>query len=186
MEQIKNPRQQRWWQLGVGLLVGVCFGFLLQKGGATDYSVIIGQLLFSDMTVVKIMLAAMVTGMVGFHALHAVGAATLKPKQGSAGATVIGGVLFGVGFGLLGYCPGTVAGAAGHGALDAVAGMAGIVIGAGLFAAAYPLLDRAVLHKGEFGDLTLPRLLHVNPWVVIVPVALGVLALFAWFSSAGL
>lgn len=50
-------------QLSIGLLTGILFGFLLQKGGVTRYDVIIGQLLLTDFTVVKIMLSAVVTGM---------------------------------------------------------------------------------------------------------------------------
>jgi len=50
-------------QLSIGLLTGILFGFLLQKGGVTKYDVIIGQLLLTDFTVVKIMLSAVITGM---------------------------------------------------------------------------------------------------------------------------
>jgi hypothetical protein len=50
-----------------GLFFGILFGFLLQKGGATKYDVIIGQLLLSDFTVLKIMLSAVLTGMVGIY-----------------------------------------------------------------------------------------------------------------------
>ena len=50
-------------QLSIGLLTGILFGFLLQKGGVTKYDVIIDQLLLTDFTVVKIMLSAVITGM---------------------------------------------------------------------------------------------------------------------------
>jgi len=50
-------------QLMIGLFIGILFGFLLQKGGVTKYDVIIGQLLLTDFTVVKIMLSAVITGM---------------------------------------------------------------------------------------------------------------------------
>ncbi len=50
-----------------GLVFGIAFGFLLQKGGATKYDVIIGQLLLTDFTVVKIMLSAVLVGMIGIH-----------------------------------------------------------------------------------------------------------------------
>jgi len=52
--------------------------------------------------------------------------------EGSIGSNVIGGLIFGVGFALLGYCPGTVAGAVGTCAFDALfGGMIGLLIGAG-------------------------------------------------------
>jgi len=174
-------------QLALGLALGLVFGFLLHKGGVTTYEVIINQLLLEDFTVVKVMLSAMVTGMIGVHALHSLGVAQLHPKPGSAGATAIGSLVFGIGFGTLGYCPGTVIGAVGHGALDALfGGVLGMLIGAGAFAALFPRLKATILGRGDFGDLTLPRLLKVNPWVVVVPVAAAMTALLCWIESAGL
>jgi len=174
-------------QLAIGLVVGICFGFLLQKGGVTEYDAIIGQLLLTDFTVIKVMLSAAITGMLGVYALRALGWARLHPKPGSLGTSVVGGLIFGVGFAVLGYCPGTLAGAVGQGALDAlVGGVVGILIGAGIFAAAYPKLQRPVLSRGDFGQLTLPRLLKVNPWVVVIPAALMLTALLLWMERAGL
>ena len=102
---------RRWWQLGSGLAAGTIFGFLLQKGGLTDYDVLSGQLLLADFTVARVMITAIVTGMVGIHLLRSLGLAVHHPKEGSWGAVGIGGLIFGAGFGLLGYCPGTLAGA---------------------------------------------------------------------------
>lgn len=172
-------------QLGVGLLLGLAFGFLLQKGGVTSYDVIIGQLLWRDFTVVQIMLTAVIVGTLGVHALKQLGLAELHPKPGSVGMTVIGGLIFGVGFGVLGYCPGTAAGAIGQGDLDALVGALGILIGAGLFAAVYHRLQPGILSRGDFGDLTLPRLFGVNPWVVVVPVVVVLVGLLAWIERAG-
>ena len=167
--------------------MGVVFGFLLQKGGVTKYDVILGQLLLVDFTVVKIMLSAVITGMIGVHLLVSLGMAQLHPKPGSVGASVIGGLIFGVGFATLGYCPGTVGGAVGNGYLDALfGGVIGILIGSGLFAALYPRLEARVLHKGDFGEITLPQILKVNPWVLVIP-AVCVLAGFLFvLESAGL
>jgi hypothetical protein len=159
-------------QLVQGLLFGIVFGFLLQKGGATRYEVIIGQLLLEDFTVVKIMLSAVLTGMIGVHFMKQYGWVRLSPKPGSWGQNVIGGLIFGAGFALLGYCPGTIAGAIGNGFLDALAGgLTGILIGSGLFAGLYPRLRDGILKKGYYGDVTLPRLLKVGDWTVIVPLS---------------
>ncbi len=184
---LQNIRTKKDLQLGIGCGIGVLFGFLLQKGGVTDYNVIIGQLLLTDFTVVKIMLSAMVTGMIGVYLLRGLGLATLHPKPGSFGSIVIGGLLFGVGFGLLGYCPGTLAGAVGQGALDALlGGVVGILIGAGLFAQLFSELDKTILNRGYFGEITWPELFKVNPWGVILPVTVGVLFLLYWIEVSGL
>lgn len=173
-------------QLVVGLVAGILFGFLLQKGGVTKYNVIIGQLLLEDFTVVKVMLSAVITGMIGVHALRSFGLAELHPKPGSVGATVIGGLIFGAGFGILGYCPGTVAGAVGNGYLDAlVGGVTGMLLGAGLFAVVYPRLETGILKLGSFGTVTLPELLKVNPWMAVIPVAVVLVGLLAALEAAG-
>jgi len=159
-------------QVLLGLLTGIVFGFLLQKGRVTEYGVIIGQLLLTDFTVVKVMLSAVLVGMIGVYALMSLGAARLHCRMGSVGATIIGGLIFGAGFAVLGYCPGTAAGAVGAGALDALAGMIGIVAGAGLFARLYPRLDRSFLKKGTFPAETVPELLRLPPWIVVIAVAI--------------
>lgn len=173
-------------QLAVGLLLGIAFGFLLQKGGVTRYDVIIGQLLFRDFTVLKIMLSAVLTGMIGVHALRSLGLARLHPKPGSVGTSVVGGLVFGVGFGVLGYCPGTVAGAVGQGSMDALlGGVVGILIGAGLFAAVYPRIESSVLSRGHFGEITLPELFKVHPWAVVLPVVALIVVLLVLIERAG-
>ena len=174
-------------QLAIGLAIGVLFGFLLQKGGVTDYDVIIGQLLLADFTVLKVMLSAVVTGTLGVHLLRSLGLVRLHPKPGSLGTSVVGGLIFGVGFAVLGYCPGTVTGAVGQGFLDALfGGVVGTLLGTGLFAAVYPKLQKPILSKGDFGAVTLPELLQVNAWVVVVPAAILLTAVLLWMERAGL
>lgn len=181
-----SPQKRSGSPLLWGLAFGIAFGFLLQKGGVTKYDVIIGQLLLTDFTVVKIMLSAVLVGMIGIHAMKALGLVELTPKPGSAGMNIIGGLIFGAGFGVLGYCPGTIAGAIGNGALDAlVGGLAGIIIGSGIFAALYPGLRRGILMKGDYGDLTFPRLFKVNDWVMVIPVAALIILLLYLIERAG-
>jgi hypothetical protein len=174
-------------QLTIGFCLGILFGFLLEKGGVTRYDVILGQLLLTDFTVVKVMLTAVVVGKIGVHFLKRLGVAQLHPKPGSVGSSVVGGLIFGVGFALLGYCPGTMVGAIGQGSLDALfGGLLGMLIGAGLFAEFYPVLEKGILRRGDFGELTFPQLLKVNPWWVILPVALGIICLLYWLEMSGL
>lgn len=180
--QMTGRRDTRTLLTGLGF--GIVFGFLLQRGGVTNYDVIVAQLLLDDFTVVKIMLSAVITGMIGLHVLKARGLVELAPKPGSFGSTVVGGLVFGVGFAILGLCPGTIPGAVGDGHLDAaVGGLTGILIGSWLFAVAYPQLERTILHKGDFGKVRLPELFKVDDWVVVVPVSVlivGILALLQW------
>lgn len=156
----------------IGLLIGIVFGFLLQKGGITQYDTIVGQLLLEDFTVIKIMITAIIVGKLGVYMMTHLGIAELHPKPGSIGSSIIGGLIFGIGFGLLGYCPGTIAGAVGQGSLDALfGGVAGILIGTTLFATHYPRLEKSILHVGDFGELTIPQMIKVTPWVIVIPIA---------------
>lgn len=174
-------------QLGLGFLFGIIFGFLLQKGGVSHYNVIIGQLLLTDFTVVKIMLSATVTGMLGVYFLKTLGLAKLHPKAGALGTNVIGGLLFGIGFGILGYCPGTMAGAVGNGSLDVlVGGIAGTLLGAGVFAELYPKLEGGILNRGYYGDATLPEILGVSQWIVVLLAAALLTGVLWGLERAGL
>ncbi len=168
---LDNLHQNKKLQLTLGLIMGIVFGVLLQKGGVTRYDIILGQLLLKDWTVVKVMLSAIITGSLGVHLLRSIGYAKLHPKPGGLGVNILGGLIFGVGFATLGYCPGTVAGAVGQGALDAITGgLLGILLGSGIFAALYPKLNKGILSKGKFTNQTLPELLNLNPWAVVIPV----------------
>jgi hypothetical protein len=174
-------------QLCIGFAIGIGFGFALQRGGVSNFDVIVNQLLFRDFTVVKIMLSAMLTGMTGVYVLRHFGLARLQPKAGAIGSTVVGALIFGVGFALLGYCPGTVVAAAAYGKLDALfGGIIGMLLGAGLFAKAYPLLSASILNKGSFGNRTLPEILNTCPWRVIIVIEILVLGLFFWLETKGL
>jgi hypothetical protein len=181
-------RQAKRVQLLIGLLIGVLLGFFFQRGGLTEYDVITGQLLLQDFTVIKIMLSASVTGMLLVHLTRGFGWVRLHPKPGSIGSSLVGGLIFGVAFAVLGLCPGTAAGAVGQGALDAlIGGMPGILLGSWLFATFYPRLHKPVLTLGDLGAATLPEVLKAkNVWVVVLPAAILLVGLLAVLEGVGL
>lgn len=173
-------------QLLLGALFGIVFGFLLQKGGVAKYHVLLGVLLLEDFTVVKVMLTAIVVGSIGVFSLHALGLVKLHIKPTRYAANIIGGLLFGVGFALLGYCPGTGAAALGQGNWDAIAGVLGLVAGSYLFAECSAWLGKTVMKWGDRGKLMLPELLGMRRSVVLlifVPAMIAVLFALDGFSS---
>ena len=184
---LEKIHSQKKFQLLIGLLIGIGFGFLLQKGGVTRYSIIIEQLLLTDFTVLKVMLTAVVVGMIGIYTLKRLNLAKLHPKPGSVGSTVIGGLIFGVGFGILGYCPGTVSGAAAQGSLDALLGwIPGIFIGVWVYSNLFPKLQGTILQKGNFGKTTFPELFKLNPWIVISSLTVGIVLFFGLLEKYNL
>ena len=164
-------------KLITGALFGLMFGFLLQKGGVGKYNVLIGQLLLQDWTVVKVMLTAIVVGMIGVFTLHHFAKVNLHLKPTRIGANIIGGLLFGAGFALMGYCPGTAAVALGQGSWDALFGMAGLIAGSWLFAELSGWTKRTVETWGDIGEVVIPDLLNVPRGVFIVCVAAALTAL---------
>ena len=172
--------------LWYGLITGVLFGFFLQKGRVLRYDKQIAALRLQDMTIVKFMLSHIAVAMVGVYFLYDMGLIKLSLKPTILGGVVIGGLIFGLGWGLLGYCPGTSLGAVGEGRLDALWGMAGMLVGAGLYAEAYPTLQKTVLTWGNFGKITIPQVLGVNHWLVIIPFVVLTVLLFRWLEKKGL
>ena len=150
-----------------GLITGIIFGFLLQRGRVLRYDKQIGALRFLDMTIVKFMFSSILVGMVGVYLLKDMGLVKLSLKATILGGNIVGGLLFGIGWGLFGYCPGTAVGALGEGRWDVVWGIMGMLAGAGLYAEAFPLMKKTVLTWGDLGKITLPQVLGVNHWVVI-------------------
>lgn len=169
-----------------GLITGLLFGFLLQKGRVLRYDKQLSALLLKDMTIVKFMLSSIVVAMVGTYLLLDLGLVKLSIKATILGANIIGGITFGLGWGLLGYCPGTSAGALGEGRLDALWGIAGMLAGAALYAEAFPTMKSTVLTWGNFGKITVPQVLGINHWFIIVAFVAGTLLLFRWFEKKGL
>ena len=172
--------------LWYGLVTGVLFGFFLQKGRVLRYDKQIAALRLQDMTIVKFMLSHIVVAMVGVYFLYDMGLVKLSLKPMLLGGVVIGGLIFGLGWGLLGYCPGTSLGALGEGRWDSLWGIGGMLVGAGIYAEAYPYLKKTVLTWGDYGKITIPQVLGVNHWFVIIPLLLLTVLLFRWLEKKGL
>lgn len=169
-----------------GLVTGILFGFLLQKARVLRYDKQLGALRLMDMTIVKFMLSSILVGMVGVYLLYDLGVVTLSLKSTVLGGNILGGLIFGLGWGMLGYCPGTSAGALGEGRWDALWGILGMVAGAALFAEVYPVLQTTVLTWGNLGKITIPQILGVSHWVIIPVFVIGGILLFWWFEKKGL
>jgi uncharacterized membrane protein YedE/YeeE len=170
----------------LGIITGILFGFLLQKGRVVRFEKQVGALLIRDMTIFKFMLSAIMVGMVGIYILSGAGVISLSHKPMNMGAVIIGGILFGAGWAVMGFCPGTSVAALGEGRIHAFFAIAGMITGAAVFARLYPFFNETVMAWKNFGKIGLPEVLGLSPWIIIPLLLVGVLALFKLFEKKGL
>jgi len=120
----------------VSLLIGFGFGFALEQAGFGSSRRLAGIFYFRDMTVLRVMFTAMVTAMLGLQLallLGFVGAEQIYFLPTIYGAQIVGGLLFGAGFVLSSWCPGTAAVGLASGRLDALIFLGGAALGSILF-----------------------------------------------------
>jgi len=170
----------------LGLVTGVLFGFLLQKGRVLRFDKQVGALLLNDMTIFKFMLSSILVGMVGILLLSNFEIITLSHKPMNVGAVVLGGALFGTGWAVMGFCPGTSLGALGEGRWHAVFAIMGMVAGAALYAEFYPILKSSVLAWKDFGKIGLPEAMVISQWVIVPFFCVGIIGVFFWFEKKSL
>lgn len=151
----------------IGLIIGFVFGYTLQRTGITKYPRVMGMLLLKDFKILKFMLTAVTFSLIGFYTLDSLGVISLNPKPLDWGK-LSGGLIFGAGMGLLGYCPGTMLSRIGEGKKDAWVGLLGTVLGILFFAVNVKFFKTHFTSKSMSGDIS--ELLGINQWI-IVPIA---------------
>lgn len=190
-DEREDPREWPWIgasaaKLIQALVFGAVFGFLLQKGGVAKFDILIGILLLETFVVVKVMLSAIIVGMIGVYLLDRMGVLELQIKETVYGANIVGGLIFGVGFGLIAYCPGTDAAAVGQGNLDALVGILGMMSGSYFFALASKFSSGTVSTWGQRGKITLADAVGLSRGIFIAiaaPVLVAVLVVLEIFFS---
>ncbi|MFN3449195.1 MAG: YeeE/YedE thiosulfate transporter family protein [Roseococcus sp.] len=158
---------------------GFAFGWLLERGRVLDYNVIVNQLRLRDFTVLKIMLTAILVGGVGVYALVEMGFARWHLRDANLGGAGLGGLLFGVGMAIYGYCPGTGLAAAATGRTHALVGVLGMIAGAIAYAFAFDWLRGTVLAWSNLGRVTLADVTGLPLWALYAALAVVALGLFA-------
>ncbi len=168
---------------GASLLIGVLFGFWLERAGFGSSRKLAAIFYRRDFAVLKVMFSAMATAAVGLWLLESFGliatAELFRPRTIWA-PVVAGGLLFGVGFVMAGFCPGTALVGLGSGGLDALVFLVGASVGSLGFLAAWPWLENW-MKLGDQGVLTWPDLLNLPTGVVAVAVV--VIAVSAFWAA---
>ncbi len=155
-------------KLLLGLAIGMAFGAILQLGGASSYKKIMGSLLLKDMDIIKLILMAIAIGTVGIYALDLVDMAHLSIKPTYVVGIVIAGLIFGVGFAVAGYCPGTCVVASAEGKTDAMFTVLGGLAGALIYALVFPAIS-GLIGITNYGKVTVASALGVNGLWIAIP-----------------
>ena len=160
----------------LGLIGGFIFGFLLRKGTVSRFDTIVSQLILKDFTVVKIIMTAIVTTSLGAYLFDLIDL-TIPQDLSSMPVmmTGLGGLIFGVGMAVAGYCPGTMVAAMAEKSKDAYFGFFGMVVGVWLFNLAYPLFRPWMKQQDSTFLTTLDEFFGVPKIVIILLLIIAVL-----------
>ena len=170
----------------LGLITGILFGALLQKGGLVRFEKQIGMLLFKDFTVLKFMMTAIAVGMVGIIIVSHFGIISLNHRPMNVGGIIVGGTLFGVGWAFTGLCPGTSLGALGEGRFHAIFTIFGMLVGGMIFSHSYEFLQNTVLGWADFGRISLTDVTGISGIIIMPIFILGVFFLMRFLEKKGL
>ncbi|MBV8543771.1 MAG: YeeE/YedE family protein [Acidobacteria bacterium] len=164
----------------VAAMIGIAFGWTLERAGLGSAPKLAGQFYLTDLTVFKVMFSAIVTAMLGAFWLSRLGILDLSQvyiPETFLLPQLTGGLIFGIGFVMAGLCPGTSCVAAATGRGDGVMVMLGMFAGVLATGLAFaPLRD--FYESTSRGSLTLPELLRIPAGVVVC--AIVAMALIAF------
>lgn len=166
--------------LVVAVLLGLAFGFFLERAGLGSARKLAAQFYLTDLTVFKVMFTAIVTAMLGLFWLSRMGVLDRSLIQLSPTfllPQIAGGLVFGAGFVIGGYCPGTSCVAAASGKLDGLAVFAGMMAGILLYAELYSRI-RPFANLTSMGRVDLAVLTGLPPGILVGGVTLMALAAF--------
>ncbi|WP_242345232.1 YeeE/YedE thiosulfate transporter family protein [Anaeromyxobacter terrae] len=175
--------ERRALGMAVAVVVGIGFGFVLERSGFGRAQKLVGQFYGYDFTVLKVMFTAIVTAMLGLVVLSSAGVVDLAAIQFNYPTylwpMIVGGLLLGAGFVMSGYCPGTSLVATASGKLDGVSTVLGVVAGGLVYAHVEPALG-AFPNSGKLGALSLSAWLGLPaPIVAAFVVAIAIAAFLA-------
>lgn len=169
------------FSLVVAFIIGIGFGFALERGGFGNARILAAQFYFYNMRVLKVMFTAIVTAMLGLFYFSWVGWLDLSLVYISDTyiiPQVAGGLLLGIGFVIGGYCPGTSVVSASTGRYDGMIYLVGLFFGVFVFSEVFPLIED-FYNSTQMGKITLPEFLGLSHGMVVFLVVLMALGAFA-------
>lgn len=160
------------------LVAGIIFGAILQAARLDNFDRVAKFTALRDLTIFRFLLVAVGVGLMVLMPLIVFGLASFHIKPLLLVGIMVGGILFGIGMAILGYCPGTAVIALGNGSIDALIGLIGGLTAGALFTFSYPYINDFL---GPLLDK--PHIYLSNPWANIVLALLvgSILVALAWF-----
>ena len=163
----------------LGLLSGIAFGFIIQRVGATNSDKMAKAHLMIEPQIPQFMLLTVMLAAIGIFGLKLAGIGRFMPLPISILATGIAAIIFGIGWGLSGYCPGTCWAAAGEGRGDAIATLLGGLLGTAVFAHFHETLVPLLYAPTNLGQITLESWIGHPAWALILLIVLFSAAMMA-------
>ncbi len=142
------------------VLLGFLFGVFIMLSELNKFDTISGMAILNDLRIAKALLVAIGIGIILIFFEVKLNVASYHLKPFNLGGVVIGGILFGVGMAILGYCPGTLIISAGEGSLDAMIGIVGGLVGGLVFTLLLPFVK--IFIGPHFGKISIFTLLGNN------------------------
>lgn len=167
-----------------GLIVGILFGFALQRGRFCMNSAFRDTILLKDFTLLKAVVAALVVEMIGWGIMQMTGLITMAPPALSLGANIVGGLVFGVGMAIAGGCASGITYRFGEGMVGAMSAVIGFSISALatragiLVPLATPLKSLGNFAAADGSPLTLSNILGLPYWAVAFGISLIVIVVW--------
>ena len=162
------------------LVGGLAFGVVLERAGFGSGCKLTAVFYGYDMSVVKVMFTAIVTAMAGLWLLASIGLIDMQAiyiVPTNYAAQLVGGLVFGAGFVIGGYCPGTAVVACASGRIDAWMFVLGLLAGIAFYARFMSGVEQWI-RANAIDDVTLPSLTGIASgwWVLLFIVLLGLAA----------
>lgn len=179
-----NPNFPEWLSLLIAFLIGIGFGFALERAGFSSSRKLAGMFYGYDTTVIKVFFTAALVALIGSQFMSYIGLLDLSKvyvNEFYTGASIIGGIIMGAGFVMGGFCPGTGLSAVSIGKIDAMFFLGGGFLGAFLFAESWPLIN-GLANSGNKGPLRINEIMGISPAIFTLLLILVAVGMF-WLSE---
>lgn len=169
------------WNFIIAIIIGICFGFILEASGFSSSRKLAGVFYGYDFAVLKVFFTATLVSAIGILYLDYLGyldMTMLYIHPTYLWGAIIGGAIMGVGFVAAGFCPGTSLCAVAIGKIDAIVYVLGIMVGVFIFSLLYNVLEP--IYNGYYqGNVTLMESFNVDPYWFVFLFTIAAVIIFA-------